>query len=88
MVNNKPLRCTGDVHVGGIRRVAGSSAEIVEGAWNVLSAHSLPALGSFRARAWGQVDLAMALSQVLLVQRSNPGEVVLEQRRQSGGKCF
>ncbi len=34
----------------------------------------------------GPVDPAIALSQVVLAQRSDPGEGVLEQMRESGGK--
>jgi hypothetical protein len=34
----------------------------------------------------GQVDLAMSLRQVLLMQRLDPGQVVLEQRGECGGK--
>jgi len=34
----------------------------------------------------GQVDLAIALSQILLMQRFHPGQVVLEQRGERGGK--
>jgi hypothetical protein len=33
-----------------------------------------------------QVDLAMALGQLLLVPRPDPGQVMLEQRRERGGK--
>src|SRR5919106_6027734 len=47
-----------------------------------------PFLGGIRilpSQSMGQVDLAMPLSQVLLMQRLDPGQVVLEQRGECGG---
>ena len=53
--------------------------------------HILPApfLGGGRilpSQSMRQVHLAMPLSQILLMQRLDPGQVVLEQRGQGGGK--
>jgi hypothetical protein len=86
MVKREPLRCTGGVHIGGIATVAWASAEIVEGAWHALSAPFPAGMGILSSQSMGQVGLAIALGQVLPVQRSDPGEVVQEQRRESGGK--
>ena len=48
-----------------------------------------PFFGSIRilpSQSMGQVDLAMPLRQVLLMQRLDPDQVVLEQRGECGGK--
>ena len=52
--------------------------------------HILPALflgggGILPSQSVRQVHLAMPLSQILLMQRLDPGQVVLEQRGQGGG---
>jgi hypothetical protein len=43
-------------------------------------------MGILPLQGMGQVDFAMALSQILLVQRPDPGEGILEQRRERDGK--
>src|SRR5918992_1235085 len=48
-----------------------------------------PFLGGIRilpSQSMGQVDLAMPLRQVLLMQRLDPDQVVLEQRGECGGE--
>jgi hypothetical protein len=34
----------------------------------------------------GQIDLALPLSRILLMQRLDPGQMILEQRGEHGGK--
>lgn len=70
---------------GGIERLPASNAESIKEAGNVLSAPFPAGLGILSSQSMGQVDLVMAMNHPLLVRRADPGEVVLEQRRQSGG---
>jgi len=58
----------------------------VTGGEDILPAPLLRGMGILPLQRMGQVDLTMALSQILLVQRPDPGQVILEQRRERGGK--
>jgi hypothetical protein len=58
----------------------------VPGGEDILPAPFLSGMRSLPRQRMGQVDLAIPLSQVLLMQRLDPGQVVLEQRSERGGK--
>jgi hypothetical protein len=58
----------------------------VPGREDILPALFLGGLGVFASQRMGEAGLAMPLSQVLLMQRLDPGQVVLEQRCNVAGK--
>jgi hypothetical protein len=53
---------------------------------DVLTAPFLGGIGVFPSQSKGQLEPRMPLRQGLLMQRLDPGKVVLEQRRERGGK--
>ena len=57
----------------------------VPGGEDILPAPLLGGMGILPIQRMGQVDLTMALSQILLVPRPDPGQVILEQRRERSG---
>lgn len=58
----------------------------IPGGEHILPAPFLGGGGILPSQSMRQVHLAMPLSQILLMQRLDPGQVVLEQRGQGGGK--
>src|SRR5205823_11777476 len=58
----------------------------VPGGEDILPAPFLGGIRILPSQRMGQVDLAMPLRQILLMQRLDPGQVVLEQRGECGGK--
>jgi hypothetical protein len=58
----------------------------IPGRKDILTAPLLDGMGVFPSQSMREVCLAMPLSQVRLMQRLDPGQVVLEQRRQGRGK--
>ncbi len=57
----------------------------VPGGEDILPTPFLGGMRSLPSQRMGQVDLAMPLSRILLMQRLDPGQVVLEQRGERGG---
>ena len=58
----------------------------VAGGEDILPAPCGGRLGIFSLQRMRQIDRPMALGQILLVQRFDPGEVILEERNERGGK--
>jgi hypothetical protein len=58
----------------------------IPGRKDILPAPFLGGMRRLPSQRMGQVDLAMPLSQLLLMQRLDPGQMVLEQRRKGSGK--
>jgi hypothetical protein len=59
----------------------------IPGEEGILPALLLSGMRSLPIQRIGQVDLAMPPSRILVMQRRNPGQVILEQRRKGGGKA-
>jgi len=58
----------------------------IPGRKDILPAPFLGGTGVFPSQSMREVHLAMPLSRILLMQRLDPGEMVLEQRRKGDGK--
>ena len=86
---NRPL--DGLVDDAGVHVMATSAARTrvngeIPGRKDLLPAPFLSGIGVFPSQSMREVRLTMLLSQVLLRQRLDPGQVVLEHRRKGGGK--
>jgi hypothetical protein len=84
-------RLDGFVDDAGINMMATGDARTrvygeIPGGQDILPAPFLGGIRILPSQSMGQVDLALTLSQVLLMQRLDPGQVVLEQRGERGGK--
>lgn len=58
----------------------------IPGGKEILPPPFLGGIGIFPSQRMGKIYIAMPLSQILLMQRLDASQVVLEQRRQGGGK--